>query len=247
VRTFQKFKWKDAWVPNFPTDPDGSQWYSDEERDVLRLSSKSHWDVPLKIGRRRVRVLASHPTPPAFDGSEDRNGKRNWAEIGFWRVYVDFPYHPNLGNVLAFMTDDRGVQRGISWLEPFVILGDMNADPNDGGSVPGAIQMLLDSQHVNASFIPSSDGALEATEQQGGKNVSHKTDPRFDTADFSDTDPGPGNLRVDYVLPSNDLRVKAGGVFWPRSSDPLHRLVEMNPVATSDHRMVWLDVAVPQK
>ena len=30
-----------------------SRWYDDEELDVFRLSSKSHWDVPILIGKRR--------------------------------------------------------------------------------------------------------------------------------------------------------------------------------------------------
>jgi len=247
VRTFRKFKWKDMPVPNLPAGADGSPWYSQAELDVLPLSSKSHWDVLLEIGRRRVHVLASHPTPPAFDGPEDRNGKRNSAEIAFWSGFINHQYHPNMFRGGSFAKDDDGLRRGIEFRATFVILGDLNADPHDGGSVPGAIQMLLDNEHVNASFIPTSDGAAEASQQQRGKNESQRSDPRNDTADFSDTDPGPGNLRVDYVLPSKDLRVIGGGVFWPASSDPLHRLVEMNPVATSDHRMVWLDVAVPQK
>ena len=35
-----------------------------------------------------VHVLASHPTPPTFDGAEDRNGRRNHDEIRFWADYV---------------------------------------------------------------------------------------------------------------------------------------------------------------
>ncbi|MDQ3106173.1 MAG: GAF domain-containing protein, partial [Actinomycetota bacterium] len=57
--------------------------YSQAERDVLRLSSKSHWDVTLNIGGTLVHALVSHPTPPVFDGTEDRNGKRNHDEIRF--------------------------------------------------------------------------------------------------------------------------------------------------------------------
>jgi hypothetical protein len=45
-----------------------------EELEVFRLSSKSHWDVPIVIGRKTVHFLVSHPTPPVFDGPEDRNG-----------------------------------------------------------------------------------------------------------------------------------------------------------------------------
>ena len=60
----------------------------EEELEVVRLSSKSHWDVPVKVGGHTVHVLASHPTPPTFDGEEDRNGRRNHDEIRFWADYV---------------------------------------------------------------------------------------------------------------------------------------------------------------
>src|SRR6201999_1297636 len=69
ARTFRKFLWRD--MPGAVMPPG---WYSPEELDVLPLSSKSHWDVPIRVGRTTLHVLASHPTPPAFDGDEDRNG-----------------------------------------------------------------------------------------------------------------------------------------------------------------------------
>lgn len=61
---------------------------------VLRLSSKSHWDLPDYVGDRVVHVLAAHPTPPVFDGPEDRNGLRNADEIRFWADYVAGPTPP---------------------------------------------------------------------------------------------------------------------------------------------------------
>jgi hypothetical protein len=40
--------------------------------------------------------------------------------------------------------------------------------------------------------------------------------------------------------------VLGSGVFWPITSDPLARLVTMSPtVASSDHRLVYLDVSTP--
>lgn len=254
-RTFQLFLWKDMPGAMLPTKEDGSPWYSDEELAVLRLSSKSHWDVALKIGKTTVHVLASHPTPPAFDGPEDRNGKRNHDEIRLWAEYISDGYRTwvlidngQWGSNLYVEEIRSGFQATIHPVRSaFIVLGDLNADPSDGGSVPGAIQQLLDHPRVNASCIPSSNGAVEAATQQGGKNQAQKGDPRSDTADFSDGENGPGNLRCDYVLPSKDLQILGGGVFWPGSSDLLHRLVEMQPVASSDHRMVWLDVAVPQR
>jgi 3-phytase len=247
VWTFQKMLWKDMPGAMLPTKPDGSPWYDDAELAVLRLSSKSHWDVALQINRRWVHVLASHPTPPAFDGPEDRNGKRNHDEIALWKMYLDEATLPEMSNITR-LKDDDGRLRGIEWGAPFVILGDMNADPNDGASVPGAIQQLLDHPRVNSSFVPGSEGALEAARTQGGKNTTHKTPPQYDTADFSDGENGAGNLRCDYVLPSKDVIVKSGGVFWPPTSDTLSRLVQVQPtVATSDHRLVWLDVSIPPR
>ncbi|MEM9565688.1 MAG: endonuclease/exonuclease/phosphatase family protein, partial [Actinomycetota bacterium] len=83
IRTFQTFLWKDMPGNLIPTD-----FYSDEAIEVLRLSSKSHWDVPVYVRGARIHFLVSHPTPPVFDGPEDRNGRRNHDEIRFWSDYV---------------------------------------------------------------------------------------------------------------------------------------------------------------
>jgi alkaline phosphatase D len=63
----------------------------------------------------------------------------------------------------------------------------------------------------------------------------------LDSADFAD-EPGPGNLRVDYVLPSRTVPTRSSGVFWPTVDDPLFRLTGDYPFPSSDHRMVWVDV-----
>jgi hypothetical protein len=95
--------------------------------------------------------------------------------------------------------------------------------------------LLLDSPLVNADDAPTSEGGPEAAALQGGANASHVGDPIFDTADFSDS--APGNLRVDYVLPSDQLEIADSAVFWPTTDDPLVRLAD-----ASDHRLVWVDV-----
>jgi hypothetical protein len=239
VRTFQHFLWKDmpgALLPDDPATPAPADWYSAEELAVFPLSSKSHWDLPILVRGQTVHFLVSHPTPPVFDGPEDRNGRRNFDEIGFWADYVRLGYGD-------YIYDDRGERGGLRPGSSFVIAGDMNSDPFDGDSVPGAAQQLLDNYAINAEFTPSSAGAAEASVLQGGANTSHRGDPANDTADFADV-PGPGNLRADYVLPSRQLDVLGGGVFWPVSSDPLSRLTGTFPFPSSDHRLVWLDVRV---
>ncbi len=90
-----------------------------------------------------------------------------------------------------------------------MILGDQNADPLDGDSVDAAIDQLLEHPRITDP-LPTSAGAVEASALQGGANLTHEGDPKYDTADFNDN-PAPGNLRADYVLPSRDLRVTRRG------------------------------------
>lgn len=235
VRTFQHFLWKDMPGNLMPTD-----FYSPEEQQILRLSSKSHWDVPISVGDRTVHFLVSHPTPPTFDGPEDRNGRRNNDEIRFWADYVGSPARS------AYVYDDAGATGGLQPGELFVIAGDQNSDPNDGDSVEGSIEALLGHPRINTSVTPSSEGGVEASLLQGGANLSHTGNPAYDTADFNDN-PAPGNLRADYVLPSKALRILDAAVFWPVQADPLSRLTGTFPFPSSDHRLVWVDVRLPHR
>lgn len=238
VRTFQTFRWADmpgAILPDDPTTPAPADWYSPAELEVFRLSSKSHWDVPIRIGGRIVHFLASHPTPPTFDAAEDRNGTRNHDEIRFWADYV---------SGAGYIYDDEGRYGGLPRGAAFVIAGDQNSDPVDGDSVDGSIQQLLDHPRIQDP-LPTSAGGPEAARLQGGANLAHEGDPAYDTADFADG--APGNLRADYVLPSRDLEVRDAGVFWPVQADPLFRLTGVWPWQPTDHRAVWVDVALPSR
>ncbi len=242
ARTFQQFLWKDmpgALLPDDPDTPEPADWYSAEELDVLRLSSKSHWDVPVATPGGTVHLLAAHPTPPVFDGPEDRNGRRNHDEIRFWADYV----HPDPGRA-TYVYDDQGERGGLAPGERFVVVGDYNADPNDGDGIPGAANQLLDTPGV-FDPEPTSTGGVWAA-GQGEPNEEHETDPALDTADFAEADfDGPGNLRVDYVLPSRGLPVRDAGVFWPAEGERFFRLTGPGfPPVSSDHRLVWVDVKV---
>jgi hypothetical protein len=245
VRTFQKFLWKDmpgARLPDDPATAAPADWYSPQELAIFRLSSKSHWDVPIQIGKKTVQFLVSHPTPPVFDGPEDRNGTRNYDEIRLWADYIT----PGRGD---YIYDDNGVRGGLKPGELFVIAGDQNSDPLDGDSIPGAIQQLIENPLVNTKLTPNSQGAVEQNALQDRINLTHRSDPQFDTADFADS--APGNLRADYVLPRKNLQLVDGHVFWPLMADPLFRLVGVftpslpGGFPSSDHRAVWIDVTVP--
>jgi 3-phytase len=241
IRTFQKFLWKDmpgALLPDDPATPGVTQdWYSPAELAVFRLSSKSHWDIPIDIGRKTVHFLTSHPTPPVFDGPEDRNGTRNHDEIRFWADYI------LAGSHSSYIYDDEGARGGLSPGSLFVIAGDQNSDPLDGDSIPGSAQLLLEHPLVNARNAPTSLGAVQQSALQGGANLTHQSDPAFDTADFGDS--APGNLRADYVLPRKNMQIQDSAVFWPLNTDPLFGLVGVSPFPSSDHRLVWIDVSPP--
>ena len=246
IRTFQNFLWKDmpgALLPDDSSTPSVSDYYSPAELNVFRLSSKSHWDVPININGEIVHALVSHPTPPVFDGPEDRNGKRNHDEIRFWADYVT----PGKG---SYIYDDRRTVGGLAPNASFVIMGDQNADPVDGDSFDNAILQLLNNSRVNTGVTSAIPASLAGIQQvaDGGNNVNQKGNPAFDTADFGDTGTNPGNLRVDYVLPSADLPINDAAVFWPLTTDPLYRLVGDRQTAdntpTSDHSLVWADIAV---
>ena len=238
ARTFRKFLWRDlpgALLPDDPATPAPSDWYTAEMLAVLPLSSKSHWDVPVILDEKtRLHLLVSHPTPPAFDGPEDRNGRRNHDEVRFWSDYL-------APRGARHLRDDSGRAGGFAGGR-FVIMGDQNSDPVDGDSLHGAIDALMHDSRVNGSFVPQSAGAIEASASQRGANATQHGDPRFDTADFDDR--SAGNLRVDYLLPSKDLQLCGGGVFWPRQADATARLVwGERPPPSSDHRLVWIDVS----
>ena len=235
VRTFQHLLWASvpgARLPDDPATPDPADWYSADELAVLPLSSTSHWDVPINVFGRLVHVLASRPAAPTGDGPEDRNGMRNADEIGFWADYV-------AGTDTDWIVDDAGGTGGLAPATAFVIAGDLSSDPTDGDSVAGAVDQVLALDQVQDP-APASEGAVEAAVAQGLANRTQAGDPALDTADLDDDTLG--NLRTDYVLPYDGFDVVDAGVFWPSRDDELARLVTLQPLASSDHRLVWVDL-----
>lgn len=209
VRTFQNFRWSSLPDPLRPIDPiTGESWYDDATWQVFRLSSKTHVDVPVRLDSETVlHILASHPTPPAFDGQEGRNKRRNHDEIRFWNYYLDDA---------EFLIDDQGRTGGLDRNDYFVIVGDLNADPDEGDSIDDPIgTFLFNHDRVNGDFVPVADAEIEGLDSD-------------DTARWG--------LRVDYVLPSTNIVVKRGGV---------HRHSFSADEAPSDHFPVWLDLELP--
>ena len=177
-------------------------------RADLPLPSVALWVVPIAAPDGPVEIVATHATPPVFDGPEDGNGRRNRDETALILSLID-------GRVPGGPTG------------AFVVAADLNADPEDGEARREALDALLTHPRVIDPRPRSRGGTEDADPAHGG-------DPSEDTVAWE----GPGNLRVDYVLPSTDWRVAASGVVWPRADAPTRADVE----AASRHRLVWADI-----
>lgn len=95
--------------------------------------------------------------------------------------------------------------------ESFAYMGTLNVDANGGEGRQDALRGLL------------THPALQ--------------DPVPDTPTTDWDEPTPGDLRVDYILPSQALGVVNAGVLWPEDGELLEAVE-----AASDHRLVWVDV-----
>lgn len=226
ARSFRLLPWSAMPENLLPDGRDGRPaWYSERAAAQLRLSSKSHWDVPVRAGGALVHVLAAHPTPGVFDGPEDRNGRRLFDELRLLADYVSG------GDRADYVVDDAGRAGALPPDALFVVMGDMNADPVRDEAPYGipAIRQLLDLERVQDP-APSSPGGAAAALASGPPGHGERWTTGFG--------------RLDYVLPSVGLRVVGAGVFWPASDDPLRDLVE-EPDRASDHHLVWVDVKLP--
>jgi hypothetical protein len=237
IRTFKNFLWKDMPNPSWPVLPgDKKSYYTEEEKAILRLSSKNHVDISILLPEGDIHLLVAHPTPPTFDGDEDRNGRRNYDEILFFADYI------TPGKASAYIYDDRHHMGGLDGKARFVIMGDLNADPVDGDSFNHAIQLLLTHPRINhravtGKLVPASKGSAENATRNPRKTSDNLGNQWHDTSIWG--------LRVDYILPSTDIKVINSGIFWPETSDSLYYLVKDN--AASDHFLVWMDIKIREQ
>ena len=215
IRTFRELQWHEKPNASVPLDTTAfAPWYAPEVWAEMRLSSKSHWDVPVqRPGGAVLHVLASHPTPPGFDGVARRNNHRNQDEIRLWVDYL---------NDAGYIEDDSGRAGGLHKDAPFVVMGDLNADPDDASIFRDAIRHLIDHERVNGAVVPEASPARQA-----------------DYPDLDPDDTAQWEARIDYVLPAANLSVQDTGVWRPDPAD-------MPDVPVSDHFPVWVDVRVAE-
>lgn len=226
IRSWQHMLWN-----NLPNTLIPRDFYSAEAVNLLRLSSKNHLVIPIQLEQQVINLVCCHPTPPVFDGPERRNAKRNHDEIQLICDILDDA---------AYLKDDNGNTGGLKREQSFIVLGDLNADVIDGDGLKAPIKQLLNHTQINQQvshgpLTPKSMGGSEYRPWQRRKGRSNEWTHL-------------GGMRLDYVLPSANLTVLNSGVFWPEKGHPLRQLMlddkgREKPLAGSDHRLVWVDIA----
>ena len=115
--------WRDLPGADLPV-LDGGPFFAPAVLDVLRLSTTGHWIVPvLPPDAPPVAVMAYAASPPAFDGPERRNIRRNRDELRLWEQVLAGDFGP--------VPDD------------FVITGNTNLDPQRGNGDRAAMAAFL--------------------------------------------------------------------------------------------------------
>ncbi|MEZ8695230.1 endonuclease/exonuclease/phosphatase family protein, partial [Vibrio splendidus] len=234
----------DSWNPIPEGMKCGDDWYTAEEWAEVRLSSKNHVDAPILIPQEdgtseTIHLLMSHPTPPIFDTG--KNKVQNADEVNFWVDYIEGQ---------NYMYDDKGVTGGLSTDAKFVVMGDLNADPLKGDGDLTAINALMDHDKVNrlATFGPLAPASLGGPECLA---LGECKEANWDT-------PYPGQvtstsgLRLDHVVPSENLTISDSGVYWPATFEDGRLLMNDERVGSygngkdvsSDHRMVWIKAEI---
>jgi hypothetical protein len=228
VRSFRLLRWADMPGARRPVDPaTGQPWHKDEVWRQLRLSSKSHWDLPVRTPLGTVHFLVSHPTPPVFDGRRTATARATPTRSGCGRntsrrantvaVRRRRPLRrPRPGRALRHRR--RPQQRSGRWRRP------QRSHPRPARTSAGAAHAHADLDRWCGKGQRIRCSGAAASRRAGAR------DRRFR--------PRSGAMRLDYVLPSTGFALRGSGVFWPASDDPAAAIAD-----GSDHHLVWVELA----
>jgi hypothetical protein len=176
--------------------------------------------VPVDLGEHGILYLVLlHTVSPAFDPI---NPYRNYDELRALRMFLD-----------AELPGVEPLPEGAR----FMVIGDLNADPDDGDGLPGAIQQVLEHPSVVAWF-PEGHGTKGDNGQYNtylsgcGNDDGVVVNP---TQKFQ--------MQLDYILPSQNIgEPSAGAIFWPDF------MAEQDDFAlrcyASDHSYMFADVTI---
>ncbi|EBA17435.1 hypothetical protein RSK20926_06852 [Roseobacter sp. SK209-2-6] len=152
--------WKDLPGASLPKGKDGTEYFSKEALDILRLATTAHWVIPINLTNGQVlQLLCFQAGTPLFDGVEDRNGLRNRDEIRLWQVFLD--------GALPGLPSPPDSQ--------FVLLGGANLDPRRGQGYRSAMRDLLEDSRLQDPAPQGEGGGSETVEwaKAGRMRVSY--------------------------------------------------------------------------
>ncbi|UCD35333.1 MAG: endonuclease/exonuclease/phosphatase family protein [Nitrospiraceae bacterium] len=173
IRSFEHFPWRAL--------PGGLSSLGHRAVDVpegFPLFSTNLLDVPLRMGGRVVHAILLHASVPVRGPF---NKERNADQLNFLNEYIS---RRALSGAEPFKAEN-----------PFVVMGDLNADPEKGEGIKEAVGGLLANPALHGGMPPG------PTFLEGGGVEA----PPMDREGFS--------LRLDYILPSRDFVVLRQGVF----------------------------------
>ncbi|MEM6363671.1 MAG: endonuclease/exonuclease/phosphatase family protein, partial [Planctomycetota bacterium] len=216
TRTFQKFRWSALPEALRPADPENGQPFHDD----------ATWKAMRLSSKNHADVVIdlpreSIPKQLHFLVSHPTPPVFDGPEdLNGRRNHdeIDFWRRYISESDADYLIDDQGRAGGLGANDFFVIAGDLNSDPNKGDSRREGIRGLLDHRRIQDP---------KPTNRHG----------RSATASFGE---GEG-VRIDYVLPSSNMQVVASQVVWPRRDEPLGEAIH-----ATDHRMVYVDLVVPE-
>jgi hypothetical protein len=175
----------------------------------LRLSSKSHWDVPIAHPGGTLHFLVSHPTPPVFDGPENRNGAaQRRRDPAVARIHLARQTRGGCATTLgrcggsprrcALRDRRRPQQRSGGWRRP----------PRC------AIVELLEHPRVLRMATPRSAGGEDKSARLRRQGHAARGAPAHVTGDFGPRATAPCGWTTCCHPPA--FAPAGSGVFWPR-------------------------------
>jgi hypothetical protein len=149
--------------------------------------------VPVQIGAQVLHLVLLHTVSPAFDPI---NPYRNYDELRGLKLFLD------------------GQLPGVEPLPPeakFIVIGDLNADPDDGDGLSGAIQQVLEHPSLVA-WMPEGAG----TKGNNGKYNTYLSGCGNDDGMIPPDPTLKFQMQLDYMLPSSTVGQPLGGeIFFP--------------------------------
>ena len=179
--------------------------------------------VPVEVAPGALLYMVMHhPVAPAFEAI---NPYRHFDELQGLKLFLD-------GKLPGVEPLPAGAK--------FVLIGDLNADPEDGDSLDGGIEPILSHPALNV-FFPSGAG----TKGKNGQYNTYLSGCGKDDGSTVDDPTTKFQMQLDYVLPSKTFgAAKVGEVFFPDFQ--AQKADFQLACKASDHRLVYVDVETVQ-